>query len=80
MQNKQKGDDIIMPDIERPKKFDKNQYDKEYHKKMYSNIGLKIKREEAERLKQAAQDRGISLQQYIIRSSNYIIDNNIDLD
>ena len=66
--------------IERPKKFDKKQYDKEYHKKMYSNIGLKIKHEEAERLKQAAEDRGISLQQYIIRASNYIIENNIDLN
>jgi len=69
-----------MANIERPKKFDKSQYDKEYNKKMYSNIGLKIKHEDAKQLKQAAQDRGLSLAQYIIKASNYIIDNNIDLD
>lgn len=67
-------------DIERPKKFDKKQYDKEYHKKAYKRISIDIKPEEAEMIRQAAQDRGLSVAQYIINASNYIIANNIELD
>lgn len=67
-------------DIERPKKFDKKQYDKEYHKKAYKRISIDIKPEDAEMIRQAAQDRGLSIAQYIIRANNYIIDNSIDLN
>lgn len=45
----------------------------------YSRIAAYLKPEEAERIRTAAKDRGISIAQIILKSVDYIIENNIDV-
>lgn len=51
-----------------------------YTKNHYKNISIKIKPEEAETIRSAASLYNMSIAQYIIRASNYITENNIELD
>ena len=45
----------------------------------YSRIAAYLKPEEAERIRTAAKDRGLSIAQMILKSIDYIIANKIDI-
>lgn len=51
-----------------------------YTKNHYKNISIKIKPEDAEMIRNTASLYNMSIAQYIIKASNYIIDNNIKLE
>jgi len=51
-----------------------------YSKSHYKNISIKIKPEDAEMIRNTASLYNMSIAQYIIKATNYIIDNNIDLE
>lgn len=54
--------------IERPKKFDKREYDKEYHKSHYKQVTLSLTPELKERLDNYCSQAEISRTEFICRA------------
>lgn len=50
-----------------------------YSKSHYKNISIKIKPNEAETIRKTAQIQGLSIAQFILKATAYIIDNDIKL-
>jgi uncharacterized protein (DUF1778 family) len=52
--------------LEKENKFNKNEYDKEYHKKNYDRINIVLKKGVREQIKAAAEKEGKSLNSFIV--------------
>ena len=50
-----------------------------YGKSHYKNISIKVKPNEAEIIRNTAQIQGLSIAQFILKATTYIIDNDIKL-
>lgn len=65
--------------IKNEKKFNKNEYDKQYHKTHYKNICMSLKPDDYNTIDNYCNDNGISKTAYIVACCKYCIDNNIDV-
>lgn len=65
--------------IKNEKKFNKSEYDRQYHKTHYNNISLRLKPNDYNIIANYCNDNGISKTAYIIACCKYCIDNNIDV-
>lgn len=65
--------------MENKKIFNQEVYKNAYNKKNYSNVGLRIRHEKAQKIADFCEKNGYSKNDFFIRAALYIIDNNIDL-
>lgn len=59
------------------KKFNQNDYIKEYKKQHYKNMNVACNPEDAEKITNYCKDMNISRQKFIIKAVLYAIDNNL---
>lgn len=62
------GDVLDSKFIERPKKFDKKEYDKNFHKENYVHFGSAVKPELKNRIDNYCADMGISKSEFLKRA------------
>ena len=60
--------------IERPKKFNKKEYDKEYNKNMYKVLSVRLKPADYERISDYCKDKGLTKTDLILAALNEYID------
>lgn len=59
--------------------FNQEVYKNAYNKKNYSNVGLRIRPEKAQKIADFCEKNGYSKNDFFVRAALYIIDNNINL-